>query len=235
MSREHSAGQYIEYAQDRIRETCLDAELSALRECITVEIVSAQDHRRAERDLDAQESMALWAMIMTAISVAGVGLTGLGIYLVWGTLSETRIAARAAQDAVAVTRDIGEAQVRCYIYANVAEINTDTDNMDIVFRNFGNSPGSVSYVDCYVLVYDPYAYKQIWSQKFWSDGWTVAPQDAFNERFRLPRGRGRFLNDMIERDGISVHVQGKFQSVDVFKRVQTHAIDITLSDGVRRQ
>jgi hypothetical protein len=97
MRREQNAAQHIEYAQDRIRQTCLDRDYAALLECVTEEIIAANDHGRAESDLDAQQAMALWAKLMTLASVAGTGLTALGIYLVWGTLSETRKATLAAQ------------------------------------------------------------------------------------------------------------------------------------------
>jgi hypothetical protein len=56
--------------------------------------------------------MATYAKWLFWVSVVSIGITGLGIYLVWGTLAETRKATFAAQDAVRVTREIGEAQVR---------------------------------------------------------------------------------------------------------------------------
>lgn len=92
--------------------------------------VSAQDRRRREReveqrekdDLTAQQGMNVatqamneatqsmkWAAWVSTFFVAlGTGL------LVW-TLRLTREANRAAQQAVAVTRDIGEAQLRAYV------------------------------------------------------------------------------------------------------------------------
>ena len=113
---EQSANQHIEYAQDRIRQTCLDRDLAALSECIAKEIVSAQDHSRAERDLYAQQAMALWAKIMAVVTFLGLGLTSLGIYLVWGTLDQTKAATKAAVEAVNVTREIGQRQVRAYLW-----------------------------------------------------------------------------------------------------------------------
>lgn len=142
---------------------------------------------------------------------------------------------RATQQMAKDTREVGEAQVRAYIYATVAEIDVATNILDVIFKNFGNSPGSISFIDCSVLVSDPYASKLIWSQKFWSDGWTVAPQDTIREKFRLDAGRGDYLSRMIAEPGIRVCVQGTFQSVDVFKCIQLHGIHIVLSDGILRQ
>lgn len=130
VSRDQNANQHIEYAQDRIRQTCLDRDPTTYLECVTVEIISAQDHGRAESDLDAQQAMALWAKLMTVASVAGLGVTAIGVYLVWGTLDQTRAATNAAQDAVAVTRDIGQRQVRAYL-------------VDLDVRVVGYTPGAI--------------------------------------------------------------------------------------------
>ena len=133
------------------------------------------------------------------------------------------------------SRELGEAQVRSYIYANVAEIDADKNTISIIFRNYGNSPGSISLIDCYIHVDDPYASKKIWSQSFWSDGFTVTPQDSVTADFRLDRGRSDYLQRMIKEDGIYVGLQGKFQSVDVFKNIHMNGINIVLSDGIRAQ
>ena len=115
MSREQSSSQHIEYAQDRIRQTCLDRGPATFLECATVEIVSAQDHGRAESDLDAQQSMALWAKLMTLASLAALGVTAVGVYLVWGTLEQTRVASKAAQDAVIVAQEVNHKQLRPWL------------------------------------------------------------------------------------------------------------------------
>lgn len=141
---------------------------------------------------------------------------------------------RATQDMAKDTREVGEAQVRAYVYANVAEIDLAKNTLDVIFRNFGNSPGSISFIDCYVHVSDPYASRELWSQRFWSDGWTIAPQDTLREKFRLDAGRADYLKKVISEVGIRVCVQGNFQSVDVFKRAHNHGINIVLSDGIIR-
>jgi hypothetical protein len=148
-------------------------------------------------------------------------------FFLWLTL-------RATQDMAKDTREVGEAQVRAYIYANVAEIDLAKNTLDMIFKNFGNSPGSISFIDCCVHVSDPYSSRKIWTQSFWSDGWTIAPQDTLREQFRLDAGRAEYLKRMIGEVGIHVCVQGKFQSVDVFKRIHMHGINIVLSDGIIR-
>lgn len=225
--QELSAGAYTEQAEAMIQESCLALSDAAQTECISEAVSSSREQQRAEEDLDAQQQMAEWARWMLISTVVMAFITALGVVFVWQTLKATQVMAND-------TREIGEAQVRSYIYANVAEIDTAQNTLDVIFKNFGNSPGSISFIDCYVLVSDPYASKRIWGQNFWSDGWTVAPQDSMREKFRLDAGRADYLKRMIEQAGIHVCVQGKFQSVDVFKRTHLHGINIVLSDGILR-
>ncbi len=222
-----SAEAYTEQAEIKIQKTCLVLSGAAQAECIGEAVSSTREHQRAEEDLDAQQQMAEWARWMLISTIVMAFVTALGVVFVWQTLKATQI---MASD----TREIGEAQVRSYVYANVAEIDVAQNTLDVIFKNFGNTPGSISFIDCYVLVSDPYASKIIWSQKFWSDGWTVAPQDTMREKFRLDTGRADYLVRMIREAGIHVCVQGNFQTVDVFKRTHLHGINIVLSDGIIR-
>lgn len=81
-----------------------------------------QERDRAVRDVDAQEAMAFWAKWMTWATVGGVlvGFTSL-VLLTLAVIYAKQAAvaaadaAKAAQDTVAETRRIGEAQVRAYI------------------------------------------------------------------------------------------------------------------------
>jgi len=222
-----SAEAYTEQAEATIQKTCLALPDTAQADCIGDAISNTRDQQRAEEDLDAQQEMAEWARWMLISTVVMAFITALGVVFVWQTLKATQVMATD-------TREIGEAQVRSYIYANVAEIDVAQNTLDVIFKNFGNSPGSISFFDCYVLVSDPYASKRIWGQKFWSDGWTVAPQDSMREKFRLDTGRADYLIRMIREAGIHVCVQGNYQTVDVFKRTQLHGINIVLSDGILR-
>lgn len=86
MSRQQDAEHHIQYAEDRIDEACIQADRTTLIKCVHDEVKSAQDHGRAESDLDAQMAMALWAKTMTLSGIAGSVLAGGGLYLVWRTL-----------------------------------------------------------------------------------------------------------------------------------------------------
>jgi hypothetical protein len=211
--------EYERHAADEIERTCLRLDPIAEAECIVRVINSAHEHKRAESDLIAQRNMARWALFMLISTVVMAAITGLGVYYVWRTL--------------AITSDIGMAEVRAYIYDFGADIEADNNTIGVTFKNFGNSPGSISFIECKVLVSDPYACKVLWGQSLWSDGFSVAPSASEVEHFRLDNGRGKYLKSMIEQDGISVCVQGRFQSVDVFKKVHLHGFNIVLSDGVK--
>ncbi|MEX6632866.1 hypothetical protein [Hyphococcus lacteus] len=69
--------------------------------------------------LQAQQDVALWNYAMFIVALGALGVTVVGIYFIARTLDATlaavtqaKKATRAANDAVAVTREIGEAQSR---------------------------------------------------------------------------------------------------------------------------
>ncbi len=122
MRGEQNAKLHIEYAEDRIEKTCIDRKGRALMDCIHQEITSAQEHSRAERDLEAQKAMALWAKLMTLVTAGGTIVGVGGIYLVWRTLKASESATKAAFRAVEVTERIGRDQSRAYVHVNRAEV-----------------------------------------------------------------------------------------------------------------
>lgn len=147
MRGEQSAQQYIEYAEERIERTCLDREGAALMECIHEEIKSAQDHSRAERDLDAQQAMALWTKLMVLVSVSATILTMFGLYFVWRTLKASESATEAALTAVEVTRETGFNETRPWLLIE-ADVQGPLEikdsgirfSVDYTITNFGSTP-----------------------------------------------------------------------------------------------
>ena len=79
-----------------------------------------------------------------AVISSTVAVTGLGVYWVRETLAETRLAVKAAEDAVAVTREIGQQQVRACIGLVNVEVHYDEATgkfiIDVVFKNSGQTP-----------------------------------------------------------------------------------------------
>lgn len=111
-----------------------------------------QDSRDLQkRDLIAQEGMnratqsiedATWLMLWATI--ASVFFVAIGTFLLVWTLRLTREANKAARDAVEVTREIGEAQVRAYVNVERAEVTGLAPNgrlrFYVNFKNTGATP-----------------------------------------------------------------------------------------------
>jgi HAMP domain-containing protein len=140
--KERHAGNYAAQAEQEIRDRCLLLDPSRSAECIREIIQATHEHERAESDLVAQSDMALWAFWMTIVSAGALTATGLGVYWVRETLVETRKAVKAADDAVAVTRDIGKRQLRAYItvIAESIAISPGQVKVNLFGKNTGQTP-----------------------------------------------------------------------------------------------
>lgn len=150
-----NAGNDRKQAADEAAQTC--DRRSDLRLCIAETLETYYRDQTANQDLQAQQDMAFWA---AALFISSTALTSAGLLLIWRTLIHTRVAAthageavveakaatKAAQDAVAVTQAIGQAQVRAYIASVTSWIsvrhNTNPKCVEtsISLRNFGQSP-----------------------------------------------------------------------------------------------
>jgi hypothetical protein len=140
--------------------TALNSIESAIRDLIADEDQVAQDAQdsKERRDLQAQEGMALWAMLMFFAAAATVLLTYLALRAIVKTLDQTKRAAdytkdmleeaeratKAAMDGVAATRDIGEKQVRAYLHVKTVSFcigkNEGEVGATISVANAGQSP-----------------------------------------------------------------------------------------------
>jgi len=121
----------------------------------------ANDHRQEERDkadLQAQEDMAFWAKGMFWATCVTVIVTLVGLALIGRTLHHTKRAAnyasdmvdeakaatKAARDAVDVTRQIGQAQVRAYVSCSGGTYKLSPENFECMpmLVNSGQSPAT---------------------------------------------------------------------------------------------
>lgn len=110
----------------------------------------SRDQWRAERDLEAQNSMAFWTMLAAIAAGAGVLLTGMGVLYVAWTLELNRKLLEKSEEANAIARAMGEAQVRAYL--TVQNVLVDfVDHLPSVrfqLSNAGNSPAFKVAVSC---------------------------------------------------------------------------------------
>ena len=166
---ERHAAQYAADAQESIERDCLHREPAAMAKCIREIIESTNEHQRSQNDLVAQGDMALWAFWMVIVSVAGVGITGVGVAYVALTLREaretTKAAIRGADAAIQAnetTQSVAEAQARAYLSVIRADIHINRREPTVsgwtpidVFLSLHNSGASpavnVSY-HCYSSV-----------------------------------------------------------------------------------
>lgn len=103
-----------------------------------------KSEKRADRDLDAQEAMALWAKWMFFAAALTTVISGAGVFLIWRTLIHTRTAAKAGADIVTVTRDSAEHQLRAYV--GIPQIDVVDEGhrffVRVHIKNFGHTPAN---------------------------------------------------------------------------------------------
>ncbi len=155
ISRQLDADHHIQYAEDRIDEACIQTDRAALLECVHDEIKAAQDHGRAQSDLDAQMAMALWAKIMTISTIAAAALSMFGLYLIWRSIdavNETNAIMRQGQrpwleftipDTIVIV-DPGRGAGAVVRRADIKQ--------SMIVKNFGTSPAIRSF--CFVRFLD---------------------------------------------------------------------------------
>lgn len=155
VSNDYETSKYADRAQSRVQALCIDISGATLAECIIEIEQSERANHRAQKDLKAQRYMAIWAFVMALSGIITVGITGAGLYWLRRTFIQTQGAVTAANAAVEVTREIGEAQVRAYIGIAGAEFKNggglalgvgDELNCEIMLKNFGNSPPYISKI-----------------------------------------------------------------------------------------
>jgi hypothetical protein len=137
-------------AGKEIYEACNRITPEAARsDCIVHELETAAAKYTADKDLQAQQDMGLWAQAMFWASVAQIFLAGAGIYWIIQTFDQTQealrlggVTARAAEDSVDVTLDIGVAQTRAYVVPETCKIGVRHDRpfATIRLKNCGQTP-----------------------------------------------------------------------------------------------
>jgi hypothetical protein len=86
----NKAAQYERWSKNEIRTGCVSFGSLPKAECTYKAKQAAQENKRAEYDLYAQRTSALWAGIMAVAALVGIGLSGVGVYLVYTTFEATK-------------------------------------------------------------------------------------------------------------------------------------------------
>lgn len=160
----HDTKHYQTHSPDTLPETCViqgKPHPITSKECAE-QARYRESHNLSKNDFIAQKNMALYALL--GLIVGSVGLCIVGLTLnetkkaakaANATLEQAQQATEAARDNVAVTRDIGQKQVRAYLSAEKLTFKfTDTiPETKISFKNSGGSPafGVSVYRVCYLI------------------------------------------------------------------------------------
>lgn len=99
---DNHAAEYAAYTYDKVRKSCPSPITGDQYKCLAEARHEQRDYERNEQDLVAQRQSALWAYIMGAAAVIGVGLSIIGVFLVWTTFQETKRSADAAHSVLQI-------------------------------------------------------------------------------------------------------------------------------------
>jgi len=135
----NQAREYAAYTDKKIRKACLSLPPVYQKDCAAEARHEQRNNERNEYDLVAQRKSALWAYIMGAAAVIGMGLSVIGVFLVWTTFDATRKANVIANDALDgqlrpwVNFDAEFGSLQCV--GGTLKIRAKTE-----FKNMGTSP-----------------------------------------------------------------------------------------------
>ena len=90
------ADNYARYTSDKVAEACVGIPILERVKCLQEAEDAKAEYEYNQADLVAQRQSALWAYIMAAAAVIGMGLSVIGVWLVWTTFRETKRSADSA-------------------------------------------------------------------------------------------------------------------------------------------
>jgi len=118
--------------------------LDTIRACLVKEILTYQAKDATNKDLKAQQDMALWAFWTFIATTGGLIVSIGGLTMLWASLRQTR-------QAISLDREVGHAQVRAYVTVNPKAPKQIGDGLrpitHITIVNTGQSPTyDVAYI-----------------------------------------------------------------------------------------
>jgi hypothetical protein len=197
-----------------------------------------------ECDLIAQQSMAISTARMNYAAWLGLGLTVLGLALIWRTMHHTKNAATyakvaadaslaavkeaerataAANGSANITRLIGERQLRAYLVAISPTITYDDRSheyrLTVQFKNTGQTPAYQVRVLSDVAVTNPHGADFALSRGQWSNYGVVGPHQTATEAAVIA---SQFFNAEYEMryalNELGIFAFGRVEYVDAFNQ-----------------
>lgn len=147
--RNNSPAAYAQAAKHDAVQSCVNAQPTAVADCVYEKIESSQDQSRAEQDLKAQLGMKFWAAVMAVITIMTLLVTAAGVYFVKRTLEATLQAVEEtgdATDAMVTQNHITEYSQRPWIDAEISDISMSSSrdmlqlSIQLLLRNHGKTP-----------------------------------------------------------------------------------------------
>lgn len=102
----------------------------------------------------AEDTLAQWIMAVFAIVATGTSIWA--VLLLRNTLVATRDAVRSADDAVTVTRELGEAQTRAYVHVESAELrwgNPKGEHPRVTFTAINTGQTPAKWFECHATFF----------------------------------------------------------------------------------
>lgn len=232
--RQAAATEQAEAINEKRQSTCLDVAKSHSFPCTVQASAAEPSDKYTAYDLQAQQDMAEWAAAMVFLSGIGVLVTGAATIYVALTLQETRRMARQAEITNHLAREMGEAQVRAYVYVTDLTVKLKDSIPWVTYRvmNSGNSPATL--VTC--TLRSSYSDTQGFAEPMTAKMRYVAGAIPSGESYSPTENALPELGDIRERtQGIitSVSIEVDVTYRDVFKkdrRSQRHFMGIIRKD-----
>ncbi len=209
------SAQYERWAKNEVRFGCPSFRPLSKTECSYQAKQTAHENKRDEYDLYAQRTSALWAGIMAVAALVGIGLSGVGVYLVWTTFRETKRSSDLAKSSLDYTKMITQRQVEAIVYFAAAHYEDKPRRPTATVRDIGIIKFSlVNYGK--TIAYDVEATIDVLAPDFEGDGSRVVlAEEKFGKEF-YPAGRKReYEIEFTWPDGIKREIISRYDAIEI--------------------
>ena len=146
------------------RNSCLILPFQHQADCIAEARHKARENERQEQDLVAQRVTAVWTFIMGSAAVIGMGLSAVGVFLVWTTFHATkegnRDSKQAAADALAHAKEDTTIDQRAWMQAEItARAQIIGGNLYVIFSFYGSNVGKTPALQIKIATREYNAYE----------------------------------------------------------------------------
>ena len=181
------------------------------------------DNTTSLLDLHAQWEMARWAKWMLIASIASVLISIAGLFGLFTSLMQTRLAIETSQLSANDARKLGEAQARAYLHALDLKPSQEPSAMVITIKNTGSTPAKSLYIGCEIkLVPDGKIREAVQFEKYDYKQWHALPANT-ERSFKIKVTRGaQYIEENREfyRNNVVSHeARGRFGNLVIVGKI----------------